>query len=222
MESAGNFSTHSHNDTVVPSANSTAAPVSFFSHPVVRAVSADIVAGQIIATVIVIAFVAIFLLREWISQNARPGIFDDADPVPGPDDLPAPAVPVVPPANAQNPPVLRLQEAWEHRPERAVPAPDVHPPEQQHGQPLNQPNGKGPAETPNIHRWRSAKERQVADAESGGSHSNLRRRHSWNGLEEKKLDYEQPTYISQQEFVRQEKEARSSGKSYAHVYLAYN
>lgn len=28
---------------------------------------------------IVLGFVAVFLLREWISQNARPGVFDDAD-----------------------------------------------------------------------------------------------------------------------------------------------
>lgn len=46
--------------------------------------SADIVSGQIIATVIVVAFVAVFLLREWISQNARPGVFDDAE---GPPEL---------------------------------------------------------------------------------------------------------------------------------------
>ncbi|PSR82583.1 hypothetical protein PHLCEN_2v6016 [Hermanssonia centrifuga] len=65
----------------------------FFSHPMVRAVSADIVAGQIIATVIVVAFVAVFLLREWISQNARPGVFDDAEAPPEERDeaVPAPA-----------------------------------------------------------------------------------------------------------------------------------
>lgn len=59
-------------------------PVSLLSHPVVASVSADIVSGQIIATVIVVAFVAVFLLREWISQNARPGVFDDAE---GPPEL---------------------------------------------------------------------------------------------------------------------------------------
>ncbi|THH00644.1 hypothetical protein EW026_g1929 [Hermanssonia centrifuga] len=62
-----------------------------FSHPMVRAVSADIVAGQIIATVIVVAFVAVFLLREWISQNARPGVFDDAEAPPEERDEAAPA-----------------------------------------------------------------------------------------------------------------------------------
>jgi E3 ubiquitin-protein ligase MARCH6 len=58
--------------------------------------SADIFAGQIIASLIVLIFVAIFLLREWISQNARPGVFEDEDggaihPAPQPD-LPAAAV----------------------------------------------------------------------------------------------------------------------------------
>ncbi|THU75229.1 hypothetical protein K435DRAFT_916043, partial [Dendrothele bispora CBS 962.96] len=43
---------------------------------------ADIFTGQIIASLIVITFVAIFLLREWIAQNARPGVFDDNEDVP--------------------------------------------------------------------------------------------------------------------------------------------
>jgi len=47
------------------------------SRPFWRAISADIFAGQIIATLIVLTFVAVFLLREWISQNARPGVFED-------------------------------------------------------------------------------------------------------------------------------------------------
>lgn len=59
--------------------------------------SADIFAGQIIASLIVLIFVAIFLLREWISQNARPGVFEDEDggaipPAPQLGDLPAVAV----------------------------------------------------------------------------------------------------------------------------------
>lgn len=59
--------------------------------------SADIFAGQIIASLIVLIFVAIFLLREWISQNARPGVFEDEDggaihPDPQPGDLPAAVV----------------------------------------------------------------------------------------------------------------------------------
>lgn len=47
------------------------------SHPVFSALSADIFSGQIIASLIVLTFVSIFLLREWISQNARPGVFED-------------------------------------------------------------------------------------------------------------------------------------------------
>ncbi|KAK7687757.1 hypothetical protein QCA50_008976 [Cerrena zonata] len=54
-------------------------------HPAVRSVSADIVTGQIIASVIILGFVAVFLLREWIAQNARPGVFDDAEPPPEPE-----------------------------------------------------------------------------------------------------------------------------------------
>ncbi|KAI0029551.1 hypothetical protein K488DRAFT_56109 [Vararia minispora EC-137] len=49
-----------------------------------RAASADIFTGQIIATAIVLVFIAVFLLREWIGQNARPGVWDDAQPAPAP------------------------------------------------------------------------------------------------------------------------------------------
>ncbi|KAL0955165.1 hypothetical protein HGRIS_004073 [Hohenbuehelia grisea] len=49
----------------------------FTTHPSWLHLSSDIFAGQIIASIIVLTFVAIFLLREWISQNARPGVFDD-------------------------------------------------------------------------------------------------------------------------------------------------
>ncbi|EKM50520.1 uncharacterized protein PHACADRAFT_263859 [Phanerochaete carnosa HHB-10118-sp] len=74
--------------------DTTSWPISLLSHPVIVSVSADIVSGQIIATVIVVAFVAVFLLREWISQNARPGIFDDAEGPPELQDaeLPPPAL----------------------------------------------------------------------------------------------------------------------------------
>ena len=48
--------------------------------PLLRTVSADIFTGQIIATLIVLVFIAVFLLREWISQNARPGVFEEGDP----------------------------------------------------------------------------------------------------------------------------------------------
>ncbi|KAH9074879.1 hypothetical protein EDB83DRAFT_2218648 [Lactarius deliciosus] len=62
------------NDSDAPSLNA------LFAHPLLRTVSADIFTGQIIATLIVLVFIAVFLLREWISQNARPGIFEEGDP----------------------------------------------------------------------------------------------------------------------------------------------
>ena len=74
----------------------------FLAHPSIRTISADIVAGQIIATIIVVAFVAIFLLREWITQNARPGVFDEADAPPA-GAIPVVAEPVVLPVPAQIP-----------------------------------------------------------------------------------------------------------------------
>ncbi|KIY65813.1 hypothetical protein CYLTODRAFT_492008 [Cylindrobasidium torrendii FP15055 ss-10] len=81
---------------------------SLSQHPLWLAISNDIFSGQIIASLIVVTFVAIFLLREWISQNARPGVLEGEDmplvdlPEPGPqanleplelDD--APALPVM-------------------------------------------------------------------------------------------------------------------------------
>ncbi|KAF7976370.1 hypothetical protein HWV62_6933 [Athelia sp. TMB] len=63
-----------------------------------RSISADIFAGQIIAALIVLIFVAVFLLREWISQNARPGVFEDEEFLPGEDMAPQPEpVPAPPP-----------------------------------------------------------------------------------------------------------------------------
>ncbi|KAJ8496047.1 hypothetical protein ONZ51_g1365 [Trametes cubensis] len=79
-------------------------PTGFLTHPRVLQVSSDIVAGQIIASMIVIAFVAIFLLREWITQNARPGIFEDGDV----------------PAEAE------VQDGVQPLPEVAIPAPEIH------------------------------------------------------------------------------------------------
>ena len=61
-----------------------------------QALSSDIFAGQIIASLIVLIFVAVFLLREWISQNARPGVFEE-DEIAG---IPPQDPPVIPlPAN---------------------------------------------------------------------------------------------------------------------------
>jgi len=64
----------SFNDTEFPTLNA------LLAHPLLRSVSADIFTGQIIATLIVLVFIAVFLLREWISQNARPGVFEEGDP----------------------------------------------------------------------------------------------------------------------------------------------
>ncbi|KAI0251385.1 hypothetical protein BJV78DRAFT_1375071 [Lactifluus subvellereus] len=65
---------HPSNDTDISPLNT------LLAHPLLRSVSADIFTGQIIATLIVLVFIAVFLLREWISQNARPGIFEEGDP----------------------------------------------------------------------------------------------------------------------------------------------
>ncbi|KLO17994.1 hypothetical protein SCHPADRAFT_925510 [Schizopora paradoxa] len=46
-------------------------------YPILKALSSDIFTGQIIASLIVFAFLGVFLLREWIIQNARPGVFED-------------------------------------------------------------------------------------------------------------------------------------------------
>ncbi|KAF8880202.1 hypothetical protein BD779DRAFT_1549951 [Infundibulicybe gibba] len=73
-------------DASVPASESLLARVT--THPAWLALSADIFTGQIIASLIVLTFVAVFLLREWISQNARPGIFEDEEII---DDQLAPA-----------------------------------------------------------------------------------------------------------------------------------
>ena len=109
----------------------------FASRAFWQTLSSDIFAGQIIASLIVLIFVAVFLLREWISQNARPGVFEE-DEIAGipPQD---PPVPNPPPANQPvqdvNPRLLvpqrqgpldlelearRQPRPW--RPHRAIPA----------------------------------------------------------------------------------------------------
>ncbi|KAJ3809699.1 hypothetical protein F5876DRAFT_43374, partial [Lentinula aff. lateritia] len=102
------------------------------SHPGWLSISADIFTGQIIAALIVITFVAIFLLREWIAQNARPGQFDDEDgqdilqvpPAPEPNPQPAPRRPMV-----RRPPVppmdVNARLALAHRQIEAVRALDA-------------------------------------------------------------------------------------------------
>ena len=71
------------------------------AHPLWLSLSADIFTGQMIASLIVLTFVAVFLLREWISQNARPGVFEEEEVVPDephaihppPNPLPVPEIP---------------------------------------------------------------------------------------------------------------------------------
>ncbi|KAH9479708.1 ERAD-associated E3 ubiquitin-protein ligase doa10 [Psilocybe cubensis] len=74
------------------------------SHPVWIALSADIFTGQIIASLIVLIFVAVFLLREWISQNARPGVFEEEEL---PELPPVPAPPPPQPQPQQQPRLVR-------------------------------------------------------------------------------------------------------------------
>ena len=40
--------------------------------------AADIFLGQIVACVVVVTFVSLFFLREWVVQNAHPGVLEDA------------------------------------------------------------------------------------------------------------------------------------------------
>ncbi|KAH0835462.1 hypothetical protein J3R83DRAFT_9100 [Lanmaoa asiatica] len=84
------------NDTVSSFKNATILH-RFASRAFWQTLSSDIFAGQIIASLIVLIFVAVFLLREWISQNARPGVFEE-DEIAGvpPQD---PPVPKPPPTN---------------------------------------------------------------------------------------------------------------------------
>lgn len=59
-----------------------------YSYPTIARLPSDILAGQIITAILVLAFVTIFLLREWIAQHARPGVFEEDI---GPEDIiPAP------------------------------------------------------------------------------------------------------------------------------------
>ncbi|KAI6044438.1 RING-variant domain-containing protein [Pisolithus marmoratus] len=76
--SAGLVSLAATNETASLLSNSTALH-RLMSRPFWQSLSADIFAGQIIASLIVLTFVAVFLLREWISQNARPGVFEEED-----------------------------------------------------------------------------------------------------------------------------------------------
>ncbi|KAH7910305.1 hypothetical protein BJ138DRAFT_1009132 [Hygrophoropsis aurantiaca] len=77
------------NQTHTPAGNASVFQ-QIWTRPFWQTLSADIFTGQIIASLIVLVFVAVFLLREWISQNARPGVFEDDDgDFPAPQNLPA-------------------------------------------------------------------------------------------------------------------------------------
>ncbi len=56
----------------------------------------DILTGQIIAALIIVLFLAVFLLREWIVQNARPGIFGEPLVADGVDDPLLPVAGAIP------------------------------------------------------------------------------------------------------------------------------
>lgn len=76
-----------------------------------RGVSSDIFTGQIIASLIVLAFLGVFLLREWIMQNARPGVFDDEIHEPEAVDAPREARPMeiqIQPPQLDAPPVAEV------------------------------------------------------------------------------------------------------------------
>jgi len=88
--SSGFFYTKIRFDGTVPPPRNFIAGIT--THPVWLALSADIFTGQIIASLIVLTFVAVFLLREWIAQNARPGVFEEEEALP-----PADPPPVQPP-----------------------------------------------------------------------------------------------------------------------------
>ncbi|KAM6496827.1 hypothetical protein JOM56_007300, partial [Amanita muscaria] len=110
---------------VVSMNSSSLPPLSFLdwvtTHPLWHDLPADIFTGQIIASLIVLTFVAVFLLREWISQNARPGVFEDDD-LPAEDQPAAPRAAVVPQPQPQQP----LQQ-----PRPVVPDPPRVPDQQQ-------------------------------------------------------------------------------------------
>src|SRR6266850_70589 len=87
LTSRSQFNSTATNTTLRRSSNDTDSSTldGLLAHPLLRTVSTDIFTGQIIATAIVLIFIAVFLLREWISQNARPGVFEEGDPAVEPE-----------------------------------------------------------------------------------------------------------------------------------------
>ena len=86
------------------------------AHPLWLSLSADIFTGQMIASLIVLTFVAVFLLREWISQNARPGVFEDEE---APPDEP-PAIDALIPPPVPEAPVQQDQMAAQPQPQAPI------------------------------------------------------------------------------------------------------
>ncbi len=147
------------------------------------------------------AFVAIFLLREWITQNARPGVFDEAEAPPegavqvipepvipiAPAVAPVPALPPPPPAPAPAPaPVGRI---WERPARPILPAPprdairDIEAKRHLRERAavrwaLADPGSDDePAEGPEA----KGKDRQLNDGFAfDGPSTGVKRRHSWN------------------------------------------
>ncbi|SJL04278.1 uncharacterized protein ARMOST_07639 [Armillaria ostoyae] len=84
------------------------------THPVWLGLSKDIFTGQIITSTIIVTFVAIYLLREWISQNASLGVFDEEE-LPVPEERPLGAeLPANPPQPPQ-PPIVPMIEQQRNR-----------------------------------------------------------------------------------------------------------
>ena len=96
------------------------------THPTWVTLSADIFTGQIIASLIVLTFVAVFLLREWISQNARPGVFEDEEP------LPEDPLPVEVPEQDLLVPVVRM-DALPNQPLQVLPREPIPTIQEDHG-----------------------------------------------------------------------------------------
>lgn len=98
--------------------------------------SDSIMAGQLIAVVIVVAFVSLFFLREWIVANVDPGVFEDAAPAAqaaadqdNQDDQAAPVAPVQEDGPLEDPPggreiVAGIQEMQEIDLDLAEPRPE--------------------------------------------------------------------------------------------------
>ncbi|QRV88979.1 E3 ubiquitin-protein ligase MARCH6 [Ceratobasidium sp. AG-Ba] len=117
-------------ETSQQSADNTTAPASappvhtwakFLPHDL----GADIFKGQIITIAVVIVFLTIFLLREWIIQNARPGVFGDEEV---PEGAAPEGIPPLEPVQEVQPPAA-VAEAEGGRALQHVDAPVVVAPE---------------------------------------------------------------------------------------------